>query len=135
MPDISYGVLDSGEIGRYQTGRLGKSSIILNHSLIDAPPSAQAAVLAHELFHYWDFELSWNFHEVASNYFGYVAPENKPALEYVPYSITKAFWKQSRPEAPSSEAASPLEQEIQSMPEPDGIRPYVDKILKERESK
>lgn len=60
LPNISYGVLDAGEIGRYQRNIVRKSAITINIAVKDAEPQARAAVLFHELYHYWDVEVAKN---------------------------------------------------------------------------
>lgn len=127
-PPISYAVLKKGQLGMTDP-RTGE--ITLNHSLLNEPPNAQAAVLAHELYHHWDLKVSANFHEETSNYGGYVAPENVPALEYVPYALTKAFANHA-----SVEQSTPLLSDLQKIPDdPDALKAYVQKVVAQENPK
>lgn len=102
LPSIGYGILSKGEIGRYQMSALGKGSITLNFFIRNARPEERAAVLAHELYHYWDKKVARNYYPNVS--YGFIDPASKHLHEYDPYYVTSLVWQAGRPEGDSSTA-------------------------------
>lgn len=125
LPTIEYGILKPGEIGRYERNVFSKSKITLNISIRDAEPQARAAVLFHELYHYWDNEVErLDYGNVA---YGYIDPAHRPEHEYDAYYMTALYWKQKKPEG-SSSALSRFLDELPS--ERDQVTSFVEGNLK-----
>ena len=110
LPNISYGVLNEGEIGRYERNVVRKSAITINISVKDAEPQARAAVLFHELYHYWDVEVAKNNYSNVS--YGFIDPAHMPEHELDAYYMTALMWSQSKPDG----ASSPLAQFLGRLP-------------------
>lgn len=112
LPSIEYGILKQGEIGRYKRALLGgKGSITLNIAIRNAEPKARAAVLFHELFHYWDKEVARLAYGNVS--YGYIDKNHLPEHEYDAYYLTAMMWQQAKPAG----AASPLAQFLEGLPQ------------------
>jgi hypothetical protein len=103
LPNIGYGTLNAGEIGRYERNVLRKSAITLNISIKDAEPAARGAVLFHELYHYWDVEVAKNHYGNVS--YGYIDPAHIPEHELDAYYMTAVMWSQTKPDGASSALA------------------------------
>lgn len=122
LPSISYGILDKGEIGRYDRGLLGKGSITINYFVRDAEPEARAAVTFHELYHYWDNEVAKNYYSNVS--YGKIDPAHMHEHEYDAYLVTGLFWGQAKPDG----ASSKLSKYLDALPaDRDAVRAMVDK--------
>lgn len=126
LPHIEYGILNEGEIGRYERNVLRKSKITLNISIKDAEPSARAAVLFHELYHYWDNEVVKLHYGNVS--YGYIDRGHIPEHEYDAYFMTAVIWKQTK----AGDASSPLARFLDVLPSSrEGVTRFVEGNLKE----
>jgi hypothetical protein len=124
LPNISYGVLNAGEIGRYQRNIVRKSAITINISVKDAEPQARAAVLFHELYHYWDVEVAKNHYGNVS--YGFIDPAHMPEHELDAYYMTALMWSQNKPDG----AKSPLAQFLGRLPtDRDQVQAMVESSL------
>jgi hypothetical protein len=124
LPNIGYGTLNEGEIGRYERNMIRKSAITINISVKEAEPEARAAVLFHELYHYWDVEVAKNHYSNVS--YGFIDPAHIPEHELDAYYMTAVIWQQSKPDG----ASSPLAQFLGKLPtERAGVEAMVEKTL------
>ena len=124
LPSISYGTLSEGELGRYSPGMLSGGSITLNHSIHDMPADDRAAVLFHELYHYWDNKVA-RLHYANVSY-GFIDPSHMPEHEYDAYYMTALYRQATRGEGGSSRLA----QFLDKLPsDPAEVRALVDRTV------
>jgi len=128
LPDISYGTLPAGKLASYKPGILGgKGKIVMNYYIRNAEPLARSAVLFHELYHYWDFEVAQNPYPNVS--YGHHSKEGLARREYDPYYLTALYWAQVNP----GDAGSPLAKSLCALPSnTDELQRRVDALVSRR---
>jgi hypothetical protein len=128
LPAVSYGILPAGQIATYKPGFLGsRGKIVMNYHVRGAEPSARSAVLLHELYHYWDFEIEKNPYPNIS--YGHHSKEGIARREYDAYRLTALYWAQVN----SGDATSPLARSLTTLPsETDELQRRVDALVSRR---
>jgi hypothetical protein len=125
LPSIDYAVLEKGLVGRYALATLGKGDVTLNHFIRGEPAKARAAVLVHELYHYWDKKVAKNYYANVS--YGHISGGTQHTHEYDAYLATALFWRMVREDGSSS----PLARLLDRVPvEPDAVRKLVDEAVR-----